>query len=182
MNKWSSLATWLHIWCNCRGRTSIGWSRSRLARNMNCNYVQWRCAIANKSLNNRSSLTIRLFCGEWFRLVLQFEIQLKQRILKVLLQGQRLVPYQRGPAALVSWPNRKMLWGLKARYISHHDSGTNIRMGRAFSPCFIERSDLIWSDILSMAFDHRWYVTGRWPWNQKLTGWNASRNLFSIKG
>ena len=42
-------------------------------------------------------------------LVLQFEIQLKQRILKDLLQGQRPVPYQRGPTALVSGPNRKML-------------------------------------------------------------------------
>ena len=41
-----------------------------------------------------------------FALPLQFEIQLKQLILKVLLQGQRLVPYQRGPAALVSWPNQ----------------------------------------------------------------------------
>ena len=114
-------------------------------------------------------------------LILQFAIHLKQRILKVLLQGQRLVPYQRGPAALVSWPNRKMLWGLKARYISHHDSGTNIRMGRAFSPCFIERSDMIWSDILSMAFDHRWYVTGRWPWNKKLTGYMCRQNIFTCR-
>ena len=58
-----------------------------------------------------SDLSQRTLLGALSQLVLilQFEIQLKQRILKDLLQGQRPVPYQRGPAALVSCPNRKML-------------------------------------------------------------------------
>ena len=84
-----------------------------------------------------------LFKRDHESLILQFEIQLKQSILKVLLQGQRPVPYQRGPAALVICPNRKMLCGLKARDLSRHDSGNNMPMGRAFRPCFRSRSDMI---------------------------------------
>ncbi|RLS85910.1 MAG: hypothetical protein DWI07_00015 [Planctomycetota bacterium] len=78
-------------------------------------------------------------------LILQFAIHLKQRILKVLLQGQRLVPYQRGPADLVSWPNRKMLWRTESPIHLTSRLRNQYPNGAGFQPLFhrAKRFDLI---------------------------------------
>ena len=69
-----------------------------------------------------------------FDLILQLEMQLEPLVPKILLQGQRPVPYQRGPAALVAGRTKKKQEGLKARHICVRGGECNLQMGRAFSP------------------------------------------------